>query len=364
MRVLLLVTDAFGGYGGIALYNRDLAEAIASMSEVTEVVVVPRVQRFDAEAIPPKVRNVSAALGGKLRYTRTAWTLAGEKFDLLVCGHINLLPLAALLKWRMQAPMALMVHGIDVWTSPGRLIRGCVGAVDAVWSVSAVTRDRMNVWAQLPDSRYTLMRNAIHLDRYAAGPKPPYLLDRYGLHGATVLLTVARLPGRERYKGVDEIMTLLPTLLAQDASIRYLVAGDGDDRPRLQAKAKQLLIADKVIFAGLIDEAEKADHFRVADVFVMPGRGEGFGFVFLEALACGIPVVGSRLDGSREALLDGALGAVVDPTNPRSIEQGIAEARARGRGVPDGLSYFAWPGFCARVADAVHGVTAGKDCRA
>lgn len=364
MRVLLLVTDAFGGYGGIALYNRDLAEAIAGMPEVTEVVVVPRVQRFDAEAVPPKVRNVSDALGGKLRYARTAWALAGESFDLLVCGHINLLPLAALLKLRVPAPMALMVYGIDVWDAPGLQGRMCMRAVDAVWTISAITRDRMNTWAQLPMTRYKLLPNAIHLDRYAAGPKPKYLLDRYGLHDATVLLTVARLPGRERYKGVDEIMTLLPTLQAQDPSMRYLIAGDGDDRPRLQAKAKQLSIQDKVVFAGMIDEAEKADHFRVADVFVMPGRGEGFGFVFLEALACGIPAVGSRLDGSREALREGMLGSLVDPTNPRSIEQGIAEARARGRGVPDGLSYFAWPGFCGRVADAVHDVITRKGANA
>lgn len=360
MRVLLLVTDAYGGYGGIALYNRDLAEAIAQMPEVTEVVVVPRIQRFESETIPPKIRNVSTSLGGKLRYAWTAWGLAGEDFDLLVCGHINLLPLAAMLKLRVRSPMALMVYGIEVWDVPGPIGRMSMGAVDTVWTISTITKDKMNAWAHLPDARYKLLPNAIHLDRYAAGPKPQYLLDRYGLHGATVLLTVARLPGRERYKGVDEIMNLLPSLLAQNPGIRYLVAGDGDDSPRLQSKAKQLSIDDKVIFAGMIDEAEKADHFRVADVFVMPGRGEGFGFVFLEALACGIPAVGSRLDGSREALRDGALGALVDPTNPRSIEQGIAEAHARGRGVPEGLSFFAWPAFCDRVADAVREATTAQ----
>jgi glycosyltransferase involved in cell wall biosynthesis len=360
----MLVTDAFGGYGGIALYNRDLAEAIAQMPEVTEVVVLPRVARFEPEAIPPKVRNVPSALGGKVRYARTAWALAGEGFDLLVCGHINLLPLATALKLRLRAPMALMVHGIDVWTPPRWSARRCIRAVDVVWSVSEVTRARMNHWAQLNESRYTLMRNAIHLERYGAGPKPEYLLDRYKLHGATVLLTLARLPSRERYKGVDEMLRLLPALVATDPSTRYVVAGDGDDRARLEEKAKDLGVSDTVIFTGMIEEREKADHFRVADVFVMPGRGEGFGFVFLEAMACGIPVVGSRLDGSREALRDGMLGALVDPTNPRSIEHGIAEARARGRGVPDGLSYFAWPTFCDRVADAVRTATAPKATQA
>ena len=78
-------------------------------------------------------------------------------------------------------------------------------------------------------------------------------------------------------------------------------------------------LSDRVVFAGFIPEAEKADHYRLADAYVMPGRGEGFGFVFLEAMACGIPVVGSRLDGSREALRQGDLGILVDPDRPDDI---------------------------------------------
>ena len=116
---------------------------------------------------------------------------------------------------------------------------------------------------------------------------------------------------------------------------------------RLADKARQLGVADQVVFAGFIDDAEKADHFRVADAFVMPGRGEGFGFVFLEALASGIPVVGSVLDGSREALRNGELGALVDPNDARSIEQGIDAALATSRGVPQGavvlcVACFLW----------------------
>ena len=100
-------------------------------------------------------------------------------------------------------------------------------------------------------------------------------------------------------------------------NIAYLIVGDGDDRQRLEAKARSRGIDDRVVFAGFIPEAEKADHYRLADAFVMPGRGEGFGFVFLEALACGIPVVGSRLDGSREALAPGGVGDPGGPGSPR-----------------------------------------------
>ena len=174
VKVLLLTTDAYGGHGGIALYNRDLAEAIAAMPDVREVVVAARVQRLEAGQIPTKIRYVTSALGGKLRYVKAALALAQEHFDLLICGHVNLLPLAAAVKRRLRVPLVLMVYGIDVWKTPGWLTRRCMRAVDAVWSISAITRDKMNAWAELSDDRYTLLPNAIHLDRYAPGAKPDY----------------------------------------------------------------------------------------------------------------------------------------------------------------------------------------------
>ena len=353
MRVLLLTTDAYGGHGGIALYNRDLADALAAMPNVAEVVVIPRTLPFAADGVPDKVRYLAQAAGSKRRYVNAALRSAASAFDLLICGHINLLPLAALLRYKLHCPLVLMAYGIDVWTRPKWWTRIWLRQLSAVWSISAVTRDRMNAWAQLPEARYRLLPNAIHLDRYGLAPKSPTLLDRYGLRGHKVLLTLARLPSADRYKGVDEVLEMLPTLLEDEPRLRYLVAGDGDDRPRLQAKAQALGLQAHVVFAGMIDEAEKADHFRLADVFVMPGRGEGFGFVFLEALACGVPVVGSQIDGSREALRDGELGELVDPRDADSVRVGIVRALQKPIAIPPGLEFFDWPNFCARLQAAI-----------
>jgi glycosyltransferase involved in cell wall biosynthesis len=118
-------------------------------------------------------------------------------------------------------------------------------------------------------------------------------------------------------------------------------------------------VADRVVFAGRVDEEEKADHYRLADVFVMPGRGEGFGIVYLEALACGIPVVGSVLDGSRDALLDGRLGVLVDPDDRADLVRGIREALTRPKGeVSPLLSEFSEERFAGRV-HAILDATAG-----
>src|SRR5437870_738345 len=118
MRILLLATDAYGGHGGIALYNRHLADALAAMPKVEEVVVVPRTLRFEPEGIPDRVRFVREASRGNVRYVSEAAVCSLTRFDLLICGHINLLPLAALLRLKLRCPMVLMVHGIDVWTQP------------------------------------------------------------------------------------------------------------------------------------------------------------------------------------------------------------------------------------------------------
>ena len=102
------------------------------------------------------------------------------------------------------------------------------------------------------------------------------------------------------------------------------------------------------MFAGYVPEAEKADHYRLADAFAMPGRGEGFGIVYLEALACGVPVVASSADASQEAVLGGALGSVVDPDDPASVVSGIRDALARPEGVPPGLDHFSQAHFAER----------------
>ena len=249
-----------------------------------------------------------------------------------------------------RGPLALFIFGLDAWQPPRSALAARLAAkVDTVIAISEVTTERFLAWARLPRDRVFLLPNAVAQQHYGAGDKNPDLVQHYGLAGKIVLLTVSRLCATDNYKGIDEVLGLMPALAAEVPEIAYLIVGDGDDRERLQAKARSLGVADRVVFAGFIPEKEKPDHYRLADAYVMPGWGEGFGFVYLEAMACGIPVLGSKLDGSREALRDGALGILVDPHDPDELRWGILETLKRPGGViPPGLSYFSLENFTER----------------
>jgi len=343
VRILHLGTDSFGGYGGIALYNRELIAALASHPAVEEVMVIPRIIVGALEPLPKKVTFVTTATGGRLAYLK-AVRQARNRFDLVICAHVNLLPIARMIT---KTPL-LMLYGIEAWKPlRDRVSTRVLRSVRGVISISDVTRDRFTGWSHY-EGPSVLLPNSIRAEWYGIRPKSRELMTRYHLDGKRVLMTLGRVIAAERYKGFDEVLEVLPQL---DDDIAYLIAGGGNDVPRLQRKAASLGVADRVVFTGLFPEEEKTDLYNLADVYVMPSRGEGFGFVFLEALACGVPVIVSCLDGGREAVRHGELGQLVDPTSPAEIRIAIGDALAAGgpKRIPDGLEYFSFANFERRT---------------
>ncbi len=360
MRLLVFHTDAFGGFGGIAKYNRDLLTCLCSHPEVDEVVALPRLAPSPTGVLPAGLCLRRGSLGGKMQYglasVRELATIKG--YETVICAHIHLLPFAYAAAKRFRCPLVLFIYGIDAWEPSRRREVGALAhRVDAVVSISRETLNRFRRWAPVPEARCHVLPNAFTPEDFSSGPKSPELVARYGLEGRRVLMTLGRMAATERYKGFDEVMDQLPWLLEREPDLAYLVVGDGTDRPRLEAKAAGLGLPGRIVFTGRIPDEEKADHYRLADVYVMPSYGEGFGFVFLEAMACGIPVVASKVDGSREAVRDGLLGELVDPSDPEQVRAGILAALAKPRGVvPEGLSYFAFHRFEQRTHNLLRGL--------
>ena len=127
----------------------------------------------------------------------------------------------------------------------------------------------------------------------------------------------------EQYKGYENVLLAFPEILARFPNARYLIVGDGPDRKRVEELSRELRVEGKVIFAGYVPNEELSEHYNLCDVFAMPSKGEGFGIVFLEALACGKPVVAGNKDASVEPLLNGKLGRLVDPDNVDAVGEAI-----------------------------------------
>lgn len=371
-RVLALVSDAFGSGGGIAKFNRDLLTAVSASPAVSSVVAVTRVQPKPAQNLPIKLHYDARGIGmdshcisGKINYIRELWRVLHDykKIDLIICGLIGMVPAAYLIARIKRAPFCCIIHGVDAWQPDhSRLVNRLIRGANYVIAVSEYTKQRFTEWSGFDSGKVLILPNCYDPLRYGCGPKPDYLLRRYRLQGKTVLMTLGRLVSKERYKGFDEVMESLPALAKQIPNISYLIAGDGDDKQRLQEKAELLGVAELVVFAGYIPEQEKADHYRLADAYVMPGRGEGFGIVYLEAMACCIPTVGSKLDGSRDALRDGQLGVLADPTDLQDIQRAILLALAQGRGkIPEGLDFFSIGNYRQRVVELLKCIFGGLD---
>ena len=154
------------------------------------------------------------------------------------------------------------------------------------------------------------------------------------LEGKKVLLTVGRMPSKERYKGQDRVIEALPALVAAGHDVIYIVSGEGADRPRLEQLAHEVGVSDRVRFVGALPRERLIEAYRMADLFVMPSTTEGFGIVFLEAMACGTPAMGLDSDGSRDALCDGELGSFADPND---LAGSISKALSRPKPNPDAL---------------------------
>jgi len=272
--------------------------------------------------------------------------------SLILSTHANFSPVAAWLqKWR-GIPAAVSAHGIEVWDlAPGR-IREALQQVRKILPVSEHTRRRMEKEIGLPADKFTVISDTYDISKFRPGPAAPDLRRRLGLDGNKVIYTLARLDPGERYKGIDEVISVLPELIREMPNLVYVIGGKGADRARLEEKALSLGVADKVIFVGFVPEKEKADYYRLADLFVMPGWGEGFGIVYLESAACGVPVLGSTLDASAEVIRTAEIGEAVNPKNPEELKAAIVRML---KNPPQGpfakLVEFDRGAFRARVRD-------------
>ncbi len=249
--------------------------------------------------------------------------------DLVYVAHPNLAPIGLFLKFlRPNTRYVVAAHGTDVWEPLGLLRRWGLQSATALTAPSNFTARTMVKTQRLEAARVSVLPWAIE----------PHLLRRNGnaqrrpasLPNGRILLTVGRMDPAEREKGIDEVMRALPAVLQESPDTYYLIVGEGDDVTRLQRLAAELDVKEHVVFIGHTSEEELAGYYDACDVFVMPSRQEGFGLVFLEAMAAGKPVIGGDHGGTPDVVLDGVNGFLVQYGDIKTLTMRLSRLLSDG----------------------------------
>jgi glycosyltransferase involved in cell wall biosynthesis len=306
--------EVFAGEGGIQSYVQDIFRAYVRLSQTQRAEIFllrdspESTNPFESEKVKFHYFKSLSLLMGRIKLAiallKCLWQ---NRPEYVLCGHINLVILTRILCQPLGIPYTVLTYGKEVWEPLRTQQSSALASAAKIWTISSYSRDRLCAANNLDPKKIEILPCAIDGDKFTPGHKSPELVEKYGLSYAKVLITVARLWSGDIYKGVDVTIRALPKILQVFPEVKYLVIGRGDDQPRLAQLAKDLGVSDQVIFAGFIPSDQLIDHYRLANAYVMPSQ-EGFGIAYLEAMACGIPVLSGDNDGSVDPLQDGKLG--------------------------------------------------------
>ena len=317
--MLFLFTLVSGtGYGGIQAVNRlilDVAETTTQPGCVVSWHDTP------GSAWAQRWPDAVCAGGSRLRFVLSSLArLRYARGSLIFATHVGLAPLARVIKHISKGRLLIFLHGVEAWGPIPKITMWGLKGCDLFVANSHYTLTEFR--AQHPTVS-EIPGEVCHLPaRFSAGgdsrlPEPDNHASRHRV------LIVGRLWGRALLKGQRELISVWPRVLECFPQAELWIVGEGKGRAELEALARSTGVDGAVKFTGQVPDAELETIYRASDVYAMPSRGEGFGLVFAEAMAHGLPCIASKLDAGSEVVADGETGIVVDPTNLDEIFQAI-----------------------------------------
>jgi phosphatidylinositol alpha-1,6-mannosyltransferase len=339
---ILLLTDSFLPHaGGSREYYNNIYKNLVQLgdSEVTILTKkVPGWQEFDKKAstelfrikrlfkpLPSwKIQELPKGIGA---FFHTLWHVLRERPAIVHAG--DLFPpgvIAMTLKKIFGIPYVVYCHGeeipqIDQFRYQPRVRNRIYLNADAVIAASEFTRQNLRHLG-IKDECIHKITPGVNSSIFRSRTCGDSLRKKYGLEGKVVILTVARLVPR---KGHRAALQAFAKICRGIPEAKYLIVGTGPEEPLVRKLVQELGIGDRVTFAGYVASDQLPEVYNMCDIMLMPNRQEengdveGFGIVFLEANAAGMPVIGGRSGGAIEAIVDGATGFLVDPDSPAEI---------------------------------------------
>lgn len=319
---------AFSLQGGIEKFNR------AFILAMSEIGIIPNLFSLYDGANDIEDRYVKASRFSGLKHGK--WiTLIAHTFkiisssaEVLFVGHINMAFSVFFIRlFNPRKKIVLIAHGTDIWQDHNGFKRWMIRHANQIWVVSNYSKKRLIEKYPAVESKVLVFPNTI--DPYFPSVDLDFnrveFNEKYELNGNEfILLTVARLNSSEGYKGYDRVIQGLSKL--KDRDYHYFLVGkyDKSEKERLERMINEIgFPPERKTFTGFVSDLELIAFYQSADTFVMPSEQEGFGIVYLEALACGTPVIAGNRDGSVDALANGELGTLVDPLDVEAIATAI-----------------------------------------
>lgn len=358
-KILFLVLSAFSSTGGIEKFNRAFLKGLQNLRTDLSLSIRAAgmydhtIEKKYTGDIPFKPFNGNRFLFVLRNIFQLFFT------DELILGHINLALLGVIFKRiKPSGKLILICHGIEVFEYTRGLKKKVLQKADVILAVSTFTKEKIISKQNISADKIIVFPNTI--DPYFNIPrnfqKPGYLQQRYKIQkGEKVIFTLTRLRSNEGYKGYSKVINILPQLLANGMKVKYILAGGADEKEKIhiQKLISDLKLEQHVLLTDFIREEEIQDHYLLADVFVMPSKGEGFGIVYIEAMACGLPVIAGNKDGSTEALRFGELGVLIDPDSEEELMtaiKSIMDKKVNPKQIQENmLHYFSFQSFTAKL---------------
>lgn len=309
--VLFLTTSVNSAKGGIQRFNTRIVKALANSNVHSRCL-----SKEDSTGVHNLVHGFS---GSGARFTFKALK-EFRRTDVLLLGHINLLPLATIYKVvRPSGRVVLFAHGVEAWGDAAYrkvkpwdslLLRTLV---DQIAVVSHYTMRLMASAFRVKFERFTYFPNTVSYAPHVSVEK----------RAQKNVLTVSRLALSESEKHVDKVVAAFPDVLRVHPTAKLIIVGDGHLRAELENLSRELEVEQSVLFKGYVSEEVLAELYGSATCFVLPSSKEGFGIVYLEAWLAGLPVVASKYGAAPEVVRNGVDGFTVDPNDPSQISYAI-----------------------------------------
>jgi phosphatidyl-myo-inositol dimannoside synthase len=340
---------------GVAVVAGLLSQALQRRWPTESAVVA----MFDGPARRPALADkVSFAtrLGRHILLRRPRWILF---------SHMGLTRAMRMIPVRVRRPYAVFLHGTEVWkplrTSDRSLLRGAALRIaNSLYTARRAMQANPDIGPVVP-CQLALPDADQPAASHTTWPAPLSDPD------TPVVLIVGALRSDERYKGHDQLIAAWPAVVASVPGAHLLIVGDGDDRPRVQALAEQSGVRDAITLLGFVAADALAACYARAALFAMPSRGEGFGLVYLEAMAHRLACIGSRQDAAGEVIEDGVTGLLIDQHDPAALARAIVSLlsdrdRSRAMGLAGHArlqANFTVPAFQSRLATILDAAFSG-----